>query len=228
MIVVLDPIKDEEGIFEKEVREYLSAHYPNDAFEVLTLEKGPASIGNFTQKTLACSSVLELVDKLKNASAVLINCFADPCLFELRENLEVPVFGAGETTMHIASMLGEFAVVGPGDNLISWTRIQAREYGVFDKLVSVRKIKLPVEEVLNNNQKVYEETKNACLNAIGDGADVVVLGCTGFANIAEKLSREIWDEFKIPILEPLLTTYSVTRSLYPILKHGKRGLFSGR
>lgn len=228
MIVILDPIKDEGGIFEREVREYLLAHYPRDAFEVLTLEKGPASIGNFTQKTLACSGVLELVDKLEDASAVVINCFADPCLFELRENLDVPVFGAGETTMHIASMLGEFSVIGPGDNLISWTRIQAREYGVFDKLVSVRRIELPVEEVLKNNRALYEETRNACIKAIEDGADVLVLGCTGFANIAEKLRREIWDKFKIPVLEPLLTTYGVARSLHPILKHGKKGLFSGR
>ncbi len=228
MIVVLDPIKDEEGIFEKEIREYILRHYPHDTFRVLTLTNGPKSIGNFTQKTLACSNTIGLVSELKNSSAILINCFADPCLFELRENLEVPVFGAGETTMHVASMLGEFAVVGPGDNLISWTRIQAREYGVFDKLTSVRRIKIPVEEILKNNQKLYEETKDACIKAVEDGADVIVLGCTGFVNIAEKLSKEIWEEFKIPVLEPLLITYSVARSLYPILKHGKRGLFSGR
>ena len=228
MMVILDPIKDERGIFEKEVRGYISAHYPGDSFEVLTLKKGPTSIGNFTQKSLACSGVLELVDELKKASAVVINCFADPCLFELRENLDAPVFGAGETTMHMASLLGEFSVVGPGDNLISWTRIQAREYGVFDKLVSVRRIEIPVEGILKGEGGLYAETKRACREAIEDGADVIVLGCTGFAGIAEKLSREIWDEFKIPVLEPLLTTYAVARSLQPFLKHGKRGLFSGR
>lgn len=226
MLTILDPIKGEE--FEKIVKDYLMKYFPKDEFRVITLKDGPKTIENFTDKTLACSKVLKILDELKNSSAIVIDCFADPCLFELRENLDIPVFGAGETTMHIAAMLGEFSVIGPGDNLISWTRIQAREYGVFDKLISIRRIKFSVEDILENSSELYEETKRACERAIKDGADVVVLGCTGFSVIAENLRKEIWDEYKVPVLEPLLTTYSIARSLFNIVKHGKKGLFSGR
>ena len=226
MLTILDPIKGEE--FEKIVKDYLRKYFPKDEFRVITLKDGPKTIENFTDKTLACSKVLKILDELRNSSAIVIDCFADPCLFELRENLDIPVFGAGETTMHIAAMLGEFSVIGPGDNLISWTRMQAREYGVFDKLVSIRRIKFSVEDILENSRELYEETKKACERAIKDGADVVVLGCTGFSVIAENLRKEIWDEYKVPVLEPLLTTYSVARSLFNIVKHGKKGLFSGR
>ncbi|ASA78104.1 aspartate/glutamate racemase family protein [Thermococcus sp. 5-4] len=228
MIVILDPIRDEGGDFRRETEAYLSRHYPGDRFRIVTLEDGPEEIGNFTQKTLACASILRHLDEFGDASAVVVNCFADPCLFELRENLNVPVFGAGETTLHIAAMLGEFSVVGPGQNLASWTRIQAREYGLLDKLVSVRGIALPLGGILKNEEGLYGEALSACEKAVEDGADVVVLGCTGFVNIADRLMEEVWERFGVPVLEPLLTTYGTARSLYPFIRHGKRGLFSGK
>ncbi|EHR78162.1 Asp/Glu racemase [Thermococcus litoralis DSM 5473] len=225
MILIVDPIK---GGLDKATKEYISKYFPNDEFSVLSLKEGPKTIESFTDKTLACSRLLENLDMLKNANAIVINCFADPCLFELRENLNVPIFGVGETTMHIAAMLGEFSVIGPGDNMISWTRIQAREYGIFDKLVSVHKIKFSVDDILEADERLYKATKDACLEAIDKGADVIVLGCTGFMTIAKRLREEIWEEFQIPVLEPLLVTYSVARSLSLVFRHGKRGLFSGR
>jgi allantoin racemase len=225
MIVIVDPVK---GEYERDIRAYLGKYYPNDEFKVFALAEGPETIESFTQKTLACFRILERLDELKDASAVVVNCFADPCLFELRENLDIPVFGAGETTMHVAGMLGEFSVISPGDNAISWTRIQAREYGLFDKLISVKKVKFSVKDIIAGEEELYKATKEACIDAISDGADVVVLGCTGFTSIAERLKEEIWNEYQIPVLEPLLTTYSVARSLAGVLRHGKRGLFAGR
>jgi allantoin racemase len=224
VILIVDPIK---GELDNTTREYISKYFPNDDFRVLSLKDGPKTIESFTDKTLACSKLLENLNMLEKADAIVVNCFADPCLFELRENLNIPIFGAGETTMHIAAMLGEFSVIGPGDNMISWTRIQAREYGVFDKLVSVHKIEFSVEDILEPSGRLYEVTKDTCIKAINNGADVVVLGCTGFMTIAERLKGEIWEEFHIPVLEPLLTTYSVARSLSLVFRHGKKGLFSG-
>ncbi|AEC51396.1 putative protein Asp/Glu racemase [Pyrococcus sp. NA2] len=224
MIIIVDPIKEDiKGI----TGEYIKKYFPMDRLLVISLEEGPKTIESFTDKTLACSSLLNKLEPLKRADAIVINCFADPCLFELRENLSIPVFGAGETTMHVAAMLGEFSVIGPGSNISSWTRIQAREYGLFDKLVSVHEIKFSVNDILNPTVEIYEATKKACIEAINEGADVIVLGCTGFMTIAEKLREEIWKEFQIPVLEPLLTTYSVARSLFFIFRHGKKGLFSG-
>jgi allantoin racemase len=228
MITVLDPIRDPSGSFRRKTENYLRRHYPGDEFRIVTLDDGPEEIGNFTQRTLACASALGRLDALSDASVLVINCFADPCLFELRENLDVPVFGAGETTLHAAAMLGEFSVVGPGENLLSWTRIQAREYGLFDKLVSVRSVRPSLREVLDGGTSLYEETLRACERVISDGADVVVLGCTGFVGIADKLREELWDIYRVPLLEPLLTTYGVARSVYPFMVHGKRGLFSGK
>lgn len=224
MILIVDPIKTELDITTKK---YISKYFPKDNFSVLSLKEGPETIESFTDRTLACSKLLNYLHILKNTEAIVINCFADPCLFELRENLSVPVFGAGETTMHVAAMLGEFSVIGPGDNIISWTKIQAREYGIFDKLVSVHRIKFSVNDVLEPSEKLYRATKEASFKAIEEGADVIVLGCTGFMTIAERLREEIWEKFQVPLLEPLLTTYSIARSLSLVFKHGKRGLFSG-
>jgi len=224
MILIVDPIK---GELDGTTRRYLQKYFPDDKFSFLSLEDGPKTIESFTHKTIACSKLLEQLPILKDANAVVLNCFADPCLFELKENLDIPVFGAGETTMHVAAMLGEFSVVGPGDNMLSWTRIQAREYGLFDKLLSVHKIEFSVDDIIKADEILYKATKDACIEAINEGADVVVLGCTGFMTIAEQLKNEIWKEFEVPVLEPLLATYSVARSLSVVFRHGKRGLFAG-
>ena len=224
MILIVDPIK---GELNEITREYLQKYFPDNEFSILSLDDGPKTIESFTHKTIACSKLLEQLPTLKDASAVVVNCFADPCLFELRENLDISIFGAGETTMHVAAMLGEFSVVGPGDNMISWTRIQAREYGLFDKLLSVYKIEFSVDDIIKADERLYKATKDACIKAIKEGADVVVLGCTGFITIAEQLKKEIWEEFQTPILEPLLITYSIARSLSLVFRHGKRGLFAG-
>ncbi|MCD6275403.1 MAG: aspartate/glutamate racemase family protein [Thermoplasmata archaeon] len=222
-VIIVDPVKEE---VEKSVREYIRKYYPQDSFSVVSIENGPETIESFTSKTEACCEILKNVDKMKNGDAVVINCFADPCLFELRENLDIPVFGAAETTMHMASLLGEFSVIGPGDNMISWVRIQAREYGVFEKLLSVKKVLISVKDILGASEKVYKTTKKAAIEAIDEGADVIVLGCTGFSMFAERLKDEIWNEYRIPVLEPLLTTYSVARSF--LVSHGRRGLFAGK
>ncbi len=222
-VIIADPVS--VGI-EDEVEKYLRKYFPEDDFRIVTAEGAPKTIESFIAKTQACNALLKKVDELRKGDAVVINCFADPCLFELREALDIPVLGAAETTMHIAAMLGEFSVIGPGDNMISWVRIQAREYGVFDKLISVKKVYMTVTDILGASDKVYEDTKNAAVESIEEGADAVVLGCTGFSVLAERLKREIWEEYKIPVLEPLFTTYMVARSFY--IPHGRRGLFSGQ
>ena len=222
-VIIADPVSVS---IENEVEKYLSKYFPEDDFIVVKAEEAPKTIESFIAKTQACNALLKKVDELRKGDAVVINCFADPCLFELREVLDIPVLGAAETTMHIAAMLGEFSVIGPGDNMISWVRIQAREYGVFDKLISVKKVSMTVTDILGASDKVYKDTKNAAVESIEEGADAVVLGCTGFSVLAERLKREIWKEYKIPVLEPLLTTYMVARSFY--IPHGKKGLFSGQ
>ncbi len=223
MISVIEPVSYAPI---EEVEKYLYSYFPEDELEVITIEDTPSTIENFTQKTLASAKLLQNLDLFKLSSALIVNCFADPCLFELRENLNIPVFGAGETSMHIASLLGEFAVIGPGDNLVSWTRLQAREYGVFDKLISIKEIKYSVKDIIDGESQLYNATKQACIKCIEEYADVVVLGCTGFSSISDKLKKEIWEEYKVPVLEPLLTTYSIARSLGLVVSHGRKGLFS--
>ncbi len=222
-VIILDPVRAE---IKNSVVEYLSKYYPKDNFQIVSMENGPETIESFTAKTLACGEILKHLDDLKSGDSIVINCFADPCLFELREALEIPVFGAAETTMHIASILGEFSVIGPGDNMVSWVRIQAREYGVYDKMISAKKVDLTVKDILTSSEEIYQKTKKVTIEAIEEDADVVVLGCTGFSVISERLRKEIWNEYKIPVLEPLLTTYSVARSFK--IPHGKRGLFAGK
>ncbi len=221
-VIIVNPVRVETGDME---REYIKRHYPDDEPRIVNVDDGPETIESFTAKTVACNAMMKRVDELKDGGAIVINCFADPCLFELRELIDIPIFGAAETTMHIAAMLGEFSVIGPGDNMISWVRIQAREYGVFDKLISVEKVYMGVKDILSAAERVYQDTKKAAVKSIEEGADVIVLGCTGFSVMAERLRKEIWEEYRIPVLEPLLTTYSVARSFR--IPHGRRGLFAG-
>ena len=221
-VIIVNPVKVEIRDIELD---YIKKQYSQDKLKIVNVKNGPETVEGFMTKTIACNAILEIVNEPKDGSVMVINCFGDLCLFELQDLLDISVFGAGETTMHIVAMLGEFSVIGPCDNMISWTRIQAREYGVFNKLISVEKVHLTVKDILSAAESVYQSTKKAAVKSIEDCDDLVVLGCTGFSVIAERLQKEIWEKFRSLVLEPLLTSYSVARSFH--IPHGRRGLFEG-
>lgn len=165
----------------------------------------------------------------EGVDAVFINTFADYNLAEIKSAVDVPVVGAGESTMHVASMLGEqFAI------LTVWPRSMRhiyrdllRDYRMEDRCSAIVHA-LPEDELdrvgtengvkermKEGDETVVDRLGSACRTATEDhGADTVVLGCTCMAPVAEELEGHTEAEVACPSRTGFLATETLLRLGY--------------
>jgi allantoin racemase len=176
-------------------------------FSHVGLESGPASIESAFDEALCAPYVVgRCIEAVQDGvDAVIIDCMGDPGLEAAREVVKIP----GETSMHVAAMLGHhFGVVTIIDRVRPIFENHAKVYGTFDKLVSVRSVDIPVLEIAHDPEKLVEALITQSVAAIReDKADVIILGCTGFLGVSEKIEAALKERnLPVPVINPLRTT----------------------
>lgn len=195
------------------------------------LAEGPSSIESAFEEMLAAPGTVTaaLRAEAEGCDAVIIDCFGDPGLQAAREMLtRIPVFGPGECSMHAAAMLGQrFSIVTVVPGVVAMLNELAQRYGVADKLASIRVIDIPVLALhgdMGSLQRAMGE--QACRAVLEDGADLIVLGCTGFLGCAEVVMAELASAGidHVPVIDPIPVTVNMAHALCQSgLSHSKRG-----
>lgn len=191
---------------------------PNVEVTARHLEYGPESIEN--EYDLAYSTPFVIEEAIKGEhdgfDGIISYCFANPAVDACREAVSIPVLGSGEASMAIATTIGRrVGIVTILPNIVPLIRKQCKEYITSGKLVSVRNANIPVvgigdgsEEIFN---KLYKESK-ACIEE--DGADTIVLGCTGFAGFARRISNKLKENgYIIPVVDPAASSLKMIEAL---------------
>src|SRR5699024_10218461 len=116
----------------------------------------------------------------EGCDAVVIDCAADPALRAAREISELPVVSAGEASYHAAMMVANKL------SIITVLPTSANEigehidmYGFSSRVASIRSANVPVlalEDEAAAEEHLYAAAKKAVEE---DGAQAIVLGCTG-------------------------------------------------
>lgn len=223
-ILVINPVTTKEWL--EPDREYLQRLADKDTkVEVVGLERGPKSLETFYDAAYAVPEILKIArEKSSETDAIMINCFADPALDALREIADKVVLGAGETSMSVAIQLGpKFSVISVLENTASWVRIQAVKLGVEAKLASAIGVDIPVLDLEKNPERAVDAIVKSAREAIErDGAEVIILGCTGMATLAAKIKERI----DVPIIEPAATTLKMAEMLVKLsLRHNRGRLY---
>ncbi|MGA8903713.1 MAG: aspartate/glutamate racemase family protein, partial [Candidatus Bathyarchaeia archaeon] len=184
----------------------------------VVLEKttgGPDSTDSRYEELLAGPYIIDAAKKLasKNVSAIIVNCFLDPAVGALRELFNLPVVGPGEASILTSTMVGSsFSILTILDNGISIIEELVRKIGLSGRLASVRALNMKPDELESNSQRVEEVLVSQARSAVyGDGASVLVLGCTSpeIAFAAEKLSNSL----KVPVINPVRAAVQMAESL---------------
>jgi len=213
-------------VFSSRLSQYTS---PDTEVHVVRIEKGPTSIETFYDEAFSVPEVLKLVDKFKTEyDAMMISCCADPGLHASRELADIPIVGPMETSMHVAALLGhKFAVITIPRNAGPWTEMQAREAGLEDKLACAIGIDLPTREIHADETRTIEEIVKEGQNAIREyGAEVIVLGCTGFGG---RIAKTVEARLGVPVVEPVRTSLAIADALARIgLRNSRSGLYMRR
>lgn len=192
------------------------------------LDYGPPSIESEFDEALAVpNTIVRAMEAEKaGASAVIIDCMGDPGLKPCREAVSIPVLGPGESTMHIAAMLGQkFSIVTVLNAVKPMLRNLARLYGVHEKLASVRVVDIPVLELEARIGEVRQRLGEEALKAVeDDDADVVILGCTGFLGCAAAIETYLTERgHSVPVIDPIPATVCLAEAISKAgLSHSKR------
>jgi allantoin racemase len=113
--------------------------------------------------------------------AVVIGCFGDPMLWELRQALDIPVVGLGESSMFLSAMMGlKFGIVMVSPYNIPGQEERIAKYGLRDRCAGIRPSTEPPlsqERALLDAHETIEAFTRTARELITDGAEVLIPAC---------------------------------------------------
>lgn len=189
--------------------------------EVVFLEKGPKTIETFHDVVYAGPEILRIItDRESEMDAFIINCCSDPALYAAREITDKVVLGPTETSMSVALHLGfKFSYISTLKKTAPRVRLQAIQLGLESRLASVVNVNITVSGLEEDPEKTVQAVVSAAEKAIErDGAEVIMLGCTGMADLAHMVRARL----NVPLIEPALVTFKMAELFVKIgLRHNR-------
>jgi allantoin racemase len=190
-------------------------------------DMGPPSVEGWYDDALCVPGLLQEISagEAAGCDGYVIACFGDPGLFAARELARGPVIGIAEAAMHVASMIApSFAVVTTLSRTRGMAWQLAERYGMQRFCRSVRATNIPVLDLAVPGSHARRLIIEECRHALQvDGADAIVLGCAGMAD----LCAEIADAIGAPVIEGVTAAVKLVESLVTLgLATAKRGEFA--
>ncbi len=176
-------------------------------FDVESLPKGPISIECEYDVSLASPYIVKAAEKAEKDGfdGVVIYCFDDPAVNACKEKLDIPVIGAGEAGLHYGNLLGKrYSVLMTVKNAVTVTREIIETKKLDNNLASIKVTNIPVIN-LNKDDNLFSSLLQVAEEAIDvDGAEVLILGCTGMVGVSKRLQIKISENIGqyIPVINP--------------------------
>jgi allantoin racemase len=191
--------------------DHIAKDFAGDRFEVVTLATPGASpfVATFEDYARSMPGMVQLLkDNYDKFDGFVIACHSDPNLELMKELSYKPVVGICESSLKIASMLGDkFSVVSPGKRSVpNKIDIVCNRYRMAGYLASVRAPEKPAMEGTDMKALLLPVAKKAVEE---DGAEVIVLGCAGFAGLDKALEAEL----HVPVLDGTVCALMILEGL---------------
>ena len=191
------------------------------------LDSGPSSIESEFDEALSIPDTIRkaILAEQAGANAIVIDCMGDPGLHACREVVSIPVLGAGQTSLHMANMLGHrFSFITVLGRIRPMIDKIIHSYGLAQQYASFQSIDVPVLELSHDLDALNAAlAEKARLSIEQDGADAIVLGCTGFLGCAEAIrAAMLATDYDVPVIDPIPATIQVADAMVKCgLSHSK-------
>ena len=191
---------------------------PETRITAVNPEHGPAAIQGPEDGERALPGLYQVFEReiKRNAAhdAVIIACFDDTGLWELRERAPqgVPVIGIGEAGYHAAMLLStRFSVVTTLAVSVPVLEENIARYGFAQRCARVRASGVPVLDLESAKERSHATIEQQVALAFSeDGVQAVVLGCAGMADLAQDISRR----FRRPVIDGVAAAVGLCETLY--------------
>lgn len=212
MIKIYSPIFEKYPEVKKRDEEYLTSHLPKDVeFSIECLDDGYETIENEFHAAVNGAILIAKIQKgiEEDVKGIVIDCFDDPALEEIRDIVNVPVAGVGRTTLYAASTVSDKVGVITTDRegeIVLEKKLSS--LGLERIVSSITSLNLSVEDLMVSEKNLLEKLVEAADEMIEqNGVDTICLGCTCFNYIADSFREEIRKKHKgIKVFEPMLNT----------------------
>jgi allantoin racemase len=208
-----------------EVRPFMR---PDLAITHTLIQQGPASIeSEFDEALSVPDTIRKAMDaERRGANAIIIDCMGDPGLAACREVVTIPVVGPSQAAMHFASILGHrFSFITVLDRLRAMVGKLVAGYGLEATYASFRAVDIPVLSIGHDMGALQAALAREAIAAVKeDGADAIVLGCTGFLGCAGAMRQTLLEAgCDVPVIDPIPLAVHVCDTLVKTgLSHSKR------
>jgi len=194
-------------------------------------DMGPVSIEGFYDEAFCVPGLIGEIKKHSDADAYVLACFDDTGLDAARCATPKPVVGIGEAAYHLASMLGsKFGVVTTLSRSVSALEHNLVKYGLMARCAGVRASDVAVLELESidpanpDANSAYVDICSEIQQSINaDGAEAIVLGCAGMADLPERLA----EKFGVPVLDGVAAATKLAESMVALgLSTSKVGAYA--
>jgi len=186
---------------DSQIEERKKTASPGTQVEVDCLPHGPVSIESAYDEAMAGPHIIAEVQRAEaeGFDAVSLDCAMDTVVRAAREAVSIPVASAGEASYLAAMGLCiKFSVVTVLKSTADAIRDNIRKYGFEGRCASVRYARIPVLE-LSDEEKSFTAIAAEARRALAeDGAECIVLGCTGMSSLAGRLMSSLG----APVVDP--------------------------
>ena len=164
--------------------------------EVITNRGGPAAIESDQDVADSVSSMIATLRRHR-ADAYVVGCFSDPGLAVAREEFAAPVFGIAESSIRVARKVSRrIGIIAGLEKAIPRHRVYWEKLGAGGDIVGEIACGRGVLDL--ESEEAYRDVLDAGTRLVGDGAGVLVLGCAGMVEMADRLEGDLG----IPVVEP--------------------------
>ncbi len=172
---------------------------------------GVPSVESHAEETIAAIGVLAQVrEHQADTDAFVIACFGDTGVAAAREVADSPVVGMTEAALQTACLLAHrFVVVTMPARTIAHSDRVVRALGLEHRCTVVA-VDAPVSDLEHGSTHLLDVFAAAARGAIDTGgAEAVVLGCAGLADLAGPLSRELG----VPVIDGVAAAVGIAAGL---------------
>jgi len=176
-----------------------------EGIEVVCLQHGPLSIESSFDEALAAPYIIEEVKKAEKEGfdAVSLDCAMDTVVRASREAVNIPVTSAGEASYLLAmGLCARFSIITVLKSTAKTIQENILSYGFMERVASVRYADIPVLDLKDEEKAYHAILKEAKIALEKDGAEAIVLGCTGMSPLAQKLKKTLG----IPVIDPAVAS----------------------
>ncbi|MEP7456635.1 aspartate/glutamate racemase family protein [Phyllobacterium sp. SB3] len=192
----------------------------------VTSSMGPVSIEGYYDEVFAVPGLLIEIAKAEKlgAKAAIIACFDDTGLDAARALANIPVIGICEAALSVVSFISQrITIVTTMERSRLPVEALVHRYGMASR-ANVRAADIPVlslENPASNARERLREEISAALRQ--DGAEAIILGCAGMADLAASLSQE----FGVPVVDGVSAAVKQAEALVSLgLSTAKRGAYA--